>query len=423
MGKSMLGKIGRSFVRGVDGFYYGDFASGVGTSSDRITKIRNLPNYGIAKGHVPGFGLRELAEHRPNASSNSPSWRDPPWTDLPESIKYRGRRGPRPKKFHKMMHWKERLNGTGRADSVPAYKYNAPGISPPRTYDAGGSAGSNRNMSFGGPRQAVEGASADMTNHTPFPSSFESAPGRKKTISSRSLVSHTLAGNTSGVGVSSGSVGIGSTPGPSVRGGAVDPGSFRNQSVDLGGPNPWWGEAPTPSPIETPKPQHRTRRKRRASSPLPQYGPIHQPSLLTNQAANPTPKSGAPTSAGAVGGNSAGWATAGMIGGSALAGGVTSYATGGDFTQGAMMGGLGGAGMAIGVPKLAKLAKNNPKGWSALNNETFSSSMSSIGNFSATSSGRAAMFAGGGLLGGAMFGGRRSHKRGFNQNRGNGFGH
>ena len=108
-----------------------------------------------------------------------------------------------------------------------------------------------------------------------------------------------------------------------------------------------------------------------------------------------------------------GGATLLTAGAGGLIGGVTSYATGGDFFQGAAAGsiiGAGGvaAGMGIMNANRSFLAKNA----AGINDAV--SSMS-------TSQRRNAMFAGAGLSGMVFGGDRRSHRRGFNQSRGNTF--
>lgn len=124
---------------------------------------------------------------------------------------------------------------------------------------------------------------------------------------------------------------------------------------------------------------------------------------------------GRPSGGGSMGG-SMNWMSAigetGLsVGLGAAAGGATSYMSGGNFGQGALAGGLiagGGYAGALGLgqrgvggyaPKIANLMSDQ-----------------------ASSVGRRAAFAAGGMLGGGMFGGNKSHRRGFNANRGNSIG-
>jgi hypothetical protein len=108
-----------------------------------------------------------------------------------------------------------------------------------------------------------------------------------------------------------------------------------------------------------------------------------------------------------------GGATLLTAGAGGLVGGLASYATGGEFFQGAAAGsiiGAGGvaAGMGIMNANRSFLAKN------AAGVNDLVSSMT-------TAQRRNAMFGGAGLSGMVFGGDRRSHKRGFNQSRGNTF--
>jgi len=96
-----------------------------------------------------------------------------------------------------------------------------------------------------------------------------------------------------------------------------------------------------------------------------------------------------------------------------LIGGAASYATGGEFFQGAAAGsiiGAGGvaAGMGIMNANRSFLAKN-------------AAGVNDIVSSMTTAQRRNAMFGGAGLSGMIFGGDRRSHKRGFNQSRGNTF--
>ena len=122
----------------------------------------------------------------------------------------------------------------------------------------------------------------------------------------------------------------------------------------------------------------------------------------------------------------------GMFGGSAvwglaagaMLGGMTSYWTGGNFSQGAVMGAAGGAGMGYASSRgfmtagsrfaAKKLGQTGIGGYTG-GMVQFARGMESPAN-------RRAMVGSGAALGGFMFGGNRSHKRGFNSHRGNSFG-
>ena len=99
------------------------------------------------------------------------------------------------------------------------------------------------------------------------------------------------------------------------------------------------------------------------------------------------------------------------IGIGAATGGVGSYATGGNFGQGAVMGGLAGG---VGYGTMRKLGQAGVTGYS----KQISNFMQGNENVAA----RRMAFGAGGMLAGGMFGGNRSHKRGFNARRGNGIG-
>lgn len=100
-----------------------------------------------------------------------------------------------------------------------------------------------------------------------------------------------------------------------------------------------------------------------------------------------------------------------------LAGAGSSYITGGSILQGGIGGLALGAGVGYGGKRAFDYAA--PK---IDRNSSYSAGITKISNFMDTQDGRAATFAAGGLLGGFAFGGNRSHKRGFNSNRGNSIG-
>ena len=141
--------------------------------------------------------------------------------------------------------------------------------------------------------------------------------------------------------------------------------------------------------------------------------PMYKPGYKPGSSPGGTPGGG--TSAGMT----LGFGAAGLAGGAALGAG-SSYMTGGNVGQGAVMGAVTGGALAFGGAKLgmmgmggaAKMAGADAAGG-------FSTGITNTMKNMDTAAGRGMMFAGGGLLGGMAFGGRRSHRRGFNRNRGN----
>jgi hypothetical protein len=128
-------------------------------------------------------------------------------------------------------------------------------------------------------------------------------------------------------------------------------------------------------------------------------GPSQAAIRGANPPMNPTTPSGA-----AIG--AAGMGMAAMIGGGAVVGGGTSYMTGGSATQGAIAGGLGGAAMGMGGASLAPLMRG--AAWQGAKHgapSAFTSNLTKLTYGMENSANRAAMFAGGGMLGGFAFGG------------------
>lgn len=109
------------------------------------------------------------------------------------------------------------------------------------------------------------------------------------------------------------------------------------------------------------------------------------------------------------------------IGLGAAAGATTSWATGGNIGQGAFMGALGGGGAMYGGRMLAsslpQVAGKLPSKLSS-----HSSKLIDLADGLENPANRSFLFAGGGMLGGFVFGGNKSHKRGFNSKRGNSIG-
>jgi hypothetical protein len=99
---------------------------------------------------------------------------------------------------------------------------------------------------------------------------------------------------------------------------------------------------------------------------------------------------------------------------SAGLGGTASMITGGSFVQGAMAGAVIGGGGYSGAAYMSKNMGQTMDGYSA----KLSSFMSGQENAMM----RRATFGAGATMGGLMFGGNRSHRRGFNASRGNSIG-
>jgi hypothetical protein len=104
----------------------------------------------------------------------------------------------------------------------------------------------------------------------------------------------------------------------------------------------------------------------------------------------------------------------GAIGGGVVGGGV-SYLSGGEFGQGAMVGAIAGAGLAGGYHGALKLGQAGIEGFSP-------KIAAATANFQDANIRRGA-FLGGAMLAGGVFGGNRSHRRGFNSSRGNTINH
>lgn len=120
----------------------------------------------------------------------------------------------------------------------------------------------------------------------------------------------------------------------------------------------------------------------------------------------------------------AGYAGAAGIG--AVAGGTASWMTGGSFVQGAVFGAGAGAGMRgarLGMGMNRKAVQSGiTQVMGHFGMDAASQYTKSVTRLAATGTsrqGRMAMFAGGAMLAGGVFGGRRNMSRGFNQNRGN----
>lgn len=153
-------------------------------------------------------------------------------------------------------------------------------------------------------------------------------------------------------------------------------------------------------------------------------------SKLRGGPAAPTPGPSSPSNAAITpeGGGLAGASPLAMAAGMAAVGGVTSYATGGNFGQGALLGAAGGYGMMKAGMAGSALKGSQLKG-SFLGKEmggnlakmTKGARTAGREFFGDTGNRRAAMLAGAGLSGMVFGGNRRSHKRGFNSRRGNGF--
>lgn len=135
-----------------------------------------------------------------------------------------------------------------------------------------------------------------------------------------------------------------------------------------------------------------------------------------------TPKLGAVPTTGASAAR--GMGTLMGVGVGAAAGATTSYMTGGNIMQGGLMGAAGGAVMGMGgIRMLAQGGRG--VAWQAAKRGVgngFTSKLTQLTYGMENPANRAYMFGAGGMLGGMMFGGNRSHKRGFNSKRGNSIG-
>lgn len=138
-----------------------------------------------------------------------------------------------------------------------------------------------------------------------------------------------------------------------------------------------------------------------------------------------TPKAASPSTANSgMGLGAIGFGTL-AVGASAAAGGTMSYMTDGSFLQGAAGGAVMGAGMGFGLHR--GMAKGLDTSWGQAGAKKFDGLLkgpatANLMNQMQTKTGRAIAFGSGALLGGYAFGGNKSLKRGFNQNRGNSIG-
>lgn len=111
------------------------------------------------------------------------------------------------------------------------------------------------------------------------------------------------------------------------------------------------------------------------------------------------------------------------MGGSAIMGGASSYMTDGSFAQGAAVGAFTGGmmGRHLGRQTMSNAGRYLGRGANMQGPRAskFSSGMVTAGNFLESKEMRRVMIGSGAMLGGAMFGGNRSHRKGFNANRGN----
>jgi hypothetical protein len=106
---------------------------------------------------------------------------------------------------------------------------------------------------------------------------------------------------------------------------------------------------------------------------------------------------------------------------SAIVGGVTSYSTGGSFVQGAAIGGLMGAGLGVLGAKGAA-TKFLAGGPGKFGRGSFARKMVKYSRYMESPEHRRMLMNGGAALAGFVFGGNRTHKRGFNAQRGNSIG-
>lgn len=185
------------------------------------------------------------------------------------------------------------------------------------------------------------------------------------------------------------------TAGPQRRGGKFDlkpTGAYSNHASSMGKP------MYKPGPAQ--KPGHGVLRPDSSSVPF-----------------NPVTPSGSPASPSMAGAR--GMGTMAGIGLGAAAGAGGSYMTGGDVGQGALAGAVGGAGMAFGRRGMINAAARGGMLSKGAMGSSYSHSLIKMTKGLSSASNRAYMFGAGGMLGGMAFGGNRSHRRGFNKNRGN----
>jgi hypothetical protein len=142
-------------------------------------------------------------------------------------------------------------------------------------------------------------------------------------------------------------------------------------------------------------------------------------------AANPQPSTGSSISAaGAVG-----MSAMGMAGMGAVAGAGTSYMTGGNAIQGGVAGAMTGGALAFGGAGLignamrtggTAIARKSARGSATRGTaRSFTRGVTAATRGMTNAQNRGHVFGAGAMLGGFMFGGNKSHSRGFNSNRGN----
>ena len=113
-----------------------------------------------------------------------------------------------------------------------------------------------------------------------------------------------------------------------------------------------------------------------------------------------------------------------MMATGAFAGGTASYMTGGSFTQGAMAGMVGGTFAYKSGRSLASAGAYMMRQGRQAGTRRFGAQLHGIGYGMSSRANRRMAFGVGATMGGMAFGGeRRSHKRGFNSQRGNYIGH
>lgn len=174
------------------------------------------------------------------------------------------------------------------------------------------------------------------------------------------------------------------------------------------------------------------------TSPSTNLGPNPVSSVTTSSAATSAATGGAATpgaslasNAGVGGAGSSGFLAGMSPLGTAVAmgavGGGVSYMTGGNFMQGAALGAAGGYGIVRGASLGARYAskhldRGTVGGDAARKVRGFMMGAGGApGSGAGTTNRRSAMLAGSALSGMVFGGNRRSHKRGFNSRRGNGF--
>lgn len=192
------------------------------------------------------------------------------------------------------------------------------------------------------------------------------------------------------------------------------------RSVPFRGVKPGAGKMPSAAPpkINMPSPSIARTTPPSVSMPKPSIGnPVGRSAPSRSPAMNAVASTGDPSMNG--------WGAMASIAGGAGIGAAASWASGGSMMQGAAFGAMAGAGTHAGLKYRNDLASFGESGMSHFGGAkaaAYSGKMTQFADQFTTQQSRRAMVGAGAALGGFVFGGDRSHKRGFNQNRGNSIG-